>query len=93
MAKLRMNALYGKFGTNPEVKEKEPYLLNDVLKFRIPTHPEFKEDGEVIEVEDVTIKDPIYLPLAIFITAWSRYDIISTIDKVNKLYINYNIVI
>ena len=90
MAKLRMNALYGKFGTNPEVKEKEPYLLNDVLKFRTPTHPEFNEDGEIVEVEDVTIKDPIYLPLAIFITAWSRYDIISTIDKVNESYINYN---
>ena len=58
IAKLMLNSLYGKFGTNPESGEKLPYL---------------KEDGSTayhnIKNED---KEPVYLPLASFITAYAR---------------------
>lgn len=58
IAKLMLNALYGKFGLNPKVRSKYPQLGSDgVVKFVYgPT--EFRK--------------PIYIPVAVFITAWAR---------------------
>lgn len=86
MAKLKMNSLYGKTGTNPEVTGKIPYKEDGKLKFKKPTEI-IVEDGEEKEVEVKEYRDPVYLPLAIAITAWSRHDMISTIDMCNARYI------
>lgn len=57
LAKLMLNALYGKFGTNPNVRSKYPYF----------------RDGQVgyITGEQET-REPIYIPMAVFITSWAR---------------------
>ena len=58
ISKLHLNSLYGKFGSNPSVQGKVPYLGNDgIVKFR-NTDPEERK--------------PIYLPVAIFTTAYAR---------------------
>lgn len=67
LAKLRLNNLYGKFGSNLDVTRKEPYLdENGVLRFK--------------EMDRETGKDK-YLPMGIFITAWARHYIISTAQR------------
>lgn len=67
ISKLLLNSLYGKFGLNPRTRSKEPYLDKDkVLKFKM-LHEE--------------IRDPIYVPIATFTTAYARMDIISSAQK------------
>lgn len=58
VAKMYLTNLYGKFGKNPQVASKEPYLdKNDVVKYH--TTP-------------IEIKDGVYIPLACFVTAYAR---------------------
>lgn len=58
LAKLMLNALYGKFGLNPNVCSKIPYLSEEgVVKYTL---------GEK------ETRDPIYIPMAVFITAYAR---------------------
>ena len=69
LAKLMLNNLYGKFGTNPRDVQKLPYL---------------DEDGKVCyKYSDETFREPIYIPMACFITAWARY---KTITSAQALY-------
>lgn len=65
--KRMQNALYGALATNPERKSNIPYL-NDkgILSYKT-----VRSDGG----------DSVYLPAAIFITAWARYFLISNIFK------------
>lgn len=64
LAKLMLNSLYGKFGTNPDVTGKIPYLDDEnVVKWKL---------GEK------EMRDPIYIPMSVFITAWARHKTIST---------------
>ena len=58
-----LNSLYGKFGLNPNVQSKYP-VLNDDESISYKLYP--KE-----------IRDSVYCPVASFITAYSRYDIIT----------------
>lgn len=67
LSKLLMNSLYGKFGTNPISIEKMPYLEDDVVKYKTMS-PE--------------TKTPVYIPVATFITAYSRSDIIRNAQKI-----------
>ena len=64
IAKLMLNSLYGKFGLNPHVRSKYPYLT-DTGKIKYKLYPE-------------EIRDSVYCPVASFITAYSRKDIILT---------------
>lgn len=59
-AKLIINSFYGKFGTNPE-KEECYYELNEQGCIRVKTKPDTKID-----------KHPLYLPFAMFVTAYGR---------------------
>lgn len=57
IAKLLMNSLYGKFGTNEKAGRKIPYLSeNGIVKYRT-----VKEE-----------KDTVYVPVAAFVTSWAR---------------------
>lgn len=68
LAKLMLNALYGKFALNPRVQSKEPYLNeNNVVKYRL------------LEAEQ---REPVYIPVGTFITSWARYKTISSAQKV-----------
>lgn len=63
IAKLMLNSLYGKFGLNPVVQGKYPYLNEEeIVKYKML---------------DKEIRKSIYCPVASFITAYSRYDIIT----------------
>jgi hypothetical protein len=57
IAKLHLNSLYGKFATNPLVSSKFPELKDDALSL---------VEGPLEE------RDPVYLPMGVFITAWAR---------------------
>lgn len=62
IAKLMLNALYGKFGTSPHSKSKYPYY--DAGKIKYVTE---KEEDQ---------KDSIYVPMAAFITSYAREECI-----------------
>lgn len=58
IAKLMLNSIYGKFASATKTNSKIPYL---------------KEDGVVgYETVEDSLRDPIYTPVACFITAWAR---------------------
>lgn len=63
--KLLLNALYGKFATNPKHIQKIPYLENDTVCFK---------NG------DVTYDDPIYTAVSSFITSYSRKQLFTAIQ-------------
>ena len=67
IAKLMLNSLYGKFGLNPNVRSKYPTLEDGVVKYKM--YP--KETRE-----------PIYIPVASFITSYARRDIIESSQKI-----------
>lgn len=67
ISKTMLNSLYGKFGTNPVSVEKMPYLKDDIVHYQI-LPPETKK--------------PIYIPMAAFITAYSRNDVIRHAQKI-----------
>ena len=58
LAKLMLNSLYGKFATNPKTRQKIPVLDYDgIVKYKI---------------SDPELRDPVYTPMACFITAYAR---------------------
>lgn len=67
LAKLMLNALYGKFALNPNVQSKIPYYDNGLIKYTL---------GEK------ETRNPIYIPVGTFITAWARYKTITSAQKV-----------
>jgi len=66
IAKLMLNALYGKFGVNPKVQSKIPIFKNGLV------HYVLDEENE---------RDLIYLPIATFVTAYARQITISSGQK------------
>jgi hypothetical protein len=57
IAKLHLNALYGKFATNPDVTGKVPVLEDDMIK--------------LVRGPDET-REPVYTAMGVFITAYAR---------------------
>ena len=72
IAKLMLNSLYGKFATNTDVTGKIPYLDDGVVKYK---RSEKKE------------RDPIYTPIAIFITSYGRDKIIRTAEALGDHFV------
>ena len=74
IAKLMLNSLYGKFGLNPNVRSKYPYLdENEIIKYGM--YP--KE-----------IRNSIYIPVASFVTSYARRKTIETSQKIREYSIN-----
>lgn len=72
LAKLMLNSLYGKFGLNPNVQSKYPYLEDEIVKYKLgPKETRY----------------PIYIPVAVFVTAWARYTTISAAQSVYDRFI------
>lgn len=70
IAKLMLNNLYGKFALNPHIRSKKPYLSpENIVKYE--TLPE-------------ELREPIYIPVGTFITAYARYKTISTSQKIHE---------
>jgi len=57
LAKLMLNALYGKFGINPMVRSKLPIFNGEVVSYKLG---------------DKDSRETIYLPVASFITSYAR---------------------
>lgn len=77
LAKLMLNALYGKFATSLDVQSKIPYLGDDDI-----IHYRFSEKSE---------KEGLYLPIGSFITAYAREKTIRTSQKIKEYSIKkYN---
>lgn len=73
LAKLMLNALYGKFGLKMQCQSKIPYYTEEgLVKYR---------DGEE------ELRKPVYIPMACFITAWARYTTITAAQKVYARFI------
>ena len=72
LAKLMLNALYGKFALNPIVQSKVPYYDDGVIKY---------SKGEKES------RSPIYIPVGTFITAWARHKTITSAQKVYPMFI------
>lgn len=67
LAKLFLNALYGKFATSPEVCNK---------------WPELDDDGKVIYVKgEPSLRKPIYMPVGEFVTSIARCKTITSAQK------------
>lgn len=74
LAKLMLNALYGKFGLNPDVRSKYPYYDKESGKVKYTT-------GEK------EIRQPLYIPVASFITAYARDKTIRTAQSLYDKFI------
>lgn len=73
IAKLMLNNLYGKFALNPNVAQKKPYLdENGVVRYKLM---------------DYEYRDPIYIPVGVFITSWARYKTITSAQKCYSRFI------
>jgi hypothetical protein len=72
LAKLMLNALYGKFALNPNVRSKIPHYNDGMIKY---TYGE-KE-----------LRDPIYIPVGTFVTSWARYKTITSAQSVYDRFV------
>ena len=66
LAKLFLNSLYGKFGTNPDVTPKVPIMGDDDVVHYV-----------LSDVEET--REPVYIPVAVFVTAYARQALIEGI--------------
>ena len=76
ISKLMLNSLYGKFGLNPNIRSK---------------YPELDEKGIVTyKFYEKEIREPIYIPMAAFITSYARNKTIRTSQAIKEYSIeNY----
>jgi hypothetical protein len=72
LAKLMLNALYGKFALNPNVRSKFPYYDNGMIRYML---------GEKEQ------RNPIYIPVGTFVTSWARYTTITAAQQVYDRFI------
>ena len=69
ISKLMLNSLYGKFGLNPLVKSKFPYLEDGIVKYGFfPTEE----------------RQPVYIPVASFITSYARKKTIESSQAIRE---------
>lgn len=74
ISKLMLNSLYGKFGLNPNVRGKYPTLTDEgIIKYKL---------------YEREIRDSIYCPLASWVTAYSRNDIIRSSQAIRDYSLN-----
>lgn len=74
ISKLMLNSLYGKFGLNPDVRGKYPYLNEDgIVKYGM--YEQEQRDG-------------IYIPIASFITSYARKKTITTSQTIKEYTLN-----
>ena len=76
ISKLMLNSLYGKFGLNPNIRSK---------------YPELDEKGIVnYKFYEKEIREPVYIPMAAFITSYARDKTIRTSQAIKEYSIeNY----
>lgn len=93
VAKLMQNSLYGKFGTSPIRRSKMPVYDAEQQKVcykPVKTmctlengQPQRDENGEIMYT-DYEIVKPVYIPVAVFVTAWARYTTITAAQTIHE---------
>lgn len=73
-SKLMLNALYGKFALNPNVRSKIPYF-------------DYEEDKIRYEYGEKEVRKSLYIPLGSYVTSWARYITISTAQSVYDRFV------
>lgn len=87
LAKLMLNALYGKFALNPDVASKEPILVDGHVEYKLPTEEYIGTDGKVRRRVKYDQREPIYIPMGIFITSWARNKTIRAAQSVYDRFV------
>lgn len=87
LAKLKLNSVYGKFGSDPDVTGKVMYLKEDGSNgfYSADTEEYITETGRKKRREVESLKeygDSVYIPVAIFTTSYGRELIVRTAQKV-----------
>lgn len=72
LAKLMLNALYGKFALKPTVQSKFPYYEEGKIKYKLGDKEE---------------REPLYIPVGTFVTAWARHKTITSAQKMYKYFV------
>lgn len=72
IAKLMLNSLYGKFATRIKGQSKKPVIADDVLRY------------ELLDPDD---REPVYLPVGVFITSHARFKTITAAQAVYERFI------
>ena len=78
ISKLMLNSLYGKFGLNPNIRSK---------------YPELQDSGIITyKFYEKELREPVYIPMAAFITSYARYKTITTSQSIKSYSIeNYGV--
>lgn len=87
LAKLMLNALYGRFALNPKVASKIPYYENGVVKYDVPKEEYIDDKGRKRKRILYEMREPIYIPVGTFITAWARHKTITSAQKLYKYFV------
>lgn len=74
IAKLMLNSLYGKFATQLTVRSRKPIIDEKTDALRYVDIPEYE-------------RDPVYLPVGCFITAWARFKTINAAQECGDRFI------
>lgn len=74
LAKLMLNALYGKFATNPRMRAKIPCY-------------DWGDEEIIYSTSEPEERKPVYIPVASFITAWARFTTITAAQSVYERFI------
>ena len=82
LAKLMLNALYGKFATTINVASKNPFYDDGKIGYEVPSEIKIV-DGKKKRVPLYEQGKYYYLPVGAFVTAWARH---KTITSAQKMY-------
>lgn len=94
IAKRIPNSVYGKFGTNPichnlkpEIdEEKDKVILSRIEYDMTDENGDFVINPETGEVQtaDFHLIESVYIPIAVFVTAWGRYETIKRAQQCHE---------
>lgn len=72
LAKLMLNALYGKFALNPNVRSKIPFYDNGMIRYALGQQE---------------TREPLYIPVGTFVTAYAREKTIRSAQALYKHFV------
>lgn len=81
IAKLMLNSLYGKFATSPDVASKIPTYVDGAIKYQLPKETFITPWGTESTRTKYDRREPIYIPVGIFVTSHARNKTIRSAQK------------
>ena len=90
VAKEMLVNLYGKFGTKPTIKSKMPVLFGKKVVLKDMLYPCFDAEGNQIfdngipRMTNLKFREPVYIPIAAFVTAYARSITVTAAQKIHE---------